>query len=400
MRRYLLLLIVILAVAAVVAAGYFLRVRGIPFIGNSGEEQGDLPAPGGAQVVAPPPAPVGSFPAGSTGETPPASATFGLVAEAPAVDYFVDVSGTVTLVQPDGQIVSVAQELETAVSASPIASLVKAAFSFDGKKVLVVFGERGALQLSVFDVPGRFWQPLSFSGKIQDIVWSPNDHRILYLIENGGAVALATVNVDDKAAKPRELARLQVRDALLQWTHPDVITIASRPSALITGSVWTFNPSTRTLKVVVQGAPGAEVAWDVKGDNGVLFESSERGGGTLSIIERGSGATRALGMLTLPEKCVFREEKRQATSAPAVASLFCAVPRTQDAFLRNTMPDAYLKRALYTEDDFFAVDVKTQETRIIFSDSTRALDAVRLKVFQNALFFINRYDQRVYAISL
>jgi len=400
MRRYLSLLIIILAVAAVLAAGYFLRYRSASLFGGGEESMGNLPAPGEAQTVTPPPSPpVSALPGGA--EQPTTSGTFGVVAEAPAVDYFVDASGTVILVQPDGQIVSVAQELETVLSASSIAPLTKAIFSFDGKKVLVVFGERNALHLSVFDVAARSWQPLSFNGNVQDITWSPNDHRLLYLIENGGSATLATLNVDDKTAKPRELARLHVNDVLLQWTHPDVITIASRPSALVAGSIWTFNPTSRVLTPVAQGVPGAEVIWDRRSNKGLLLKSSERGGGTLSLITRGGNVLRELDVLTLPEKCTFWTGKRAATSTGATtSSLLCAAPRIQDAFLRNTIPDVYLKRALYTEDDFLAVDTDTRETYSIFSDQERPLDATQLKVVRDALFFINRYDQRIYAISL
>lgn len=63
------------------------------------------------------------------------------------------------------------------------------------------------------------------------------------------------------------------------------------------------------------------------------------------------------------------------------------------------LPDAYGQEALFTEDAFFKVRADTGATRNLFVP-TIPIDGTGLRVFNNTLFFVNRYDQKLYALSL
>ena len=80
--------------------------------------------------------------------------------------------------------------------------------------------------------------------------------------------------------------------------------------------------------------------------------------------------------------------------------MVCAIPRDKNALDNNSLPDAYLKKALFTSDDFFEINVSTGEFKSVFSDDTKNLDADDVKIFNQSVFFINRYDKKVYSVAL
>jgi hypothetical protein len=87
-------------------------------------------------------------------------------------------------------------------------------------------------------------------------------------------------------------------------------------------------------------------------------------------------------------------------AASSTKTLYCAVPRNQQKLGFSTLPDDYLMRALYTSDNFLAINLDTGNTTPVFTDASQTLDATNLKIFNQILFFVNRYDNKLYAISL
>ena len=80
--------------------------------------------------------------------------------------------------------------------------------------------------------------------------------------------------------------------------------------------------------------------------------------------------------------------------------LYCAVPRDTQKFDLARLPDDYDKKKLFTVDDFYKIDLGDGSITEVFADPAQALDAAQLQVANQTLFFVNRYDQRLYAISL
>jgi hypothetical protein len=64
------------------------------------------------------------------------------------------------------------------------------------------------------------------------------------------------------------------------------------------------------------------------------------------------------------------------------------------------LPDDYYKKAFFTLDDFYSIGLDNGVVTAIFADQNQALDAINPKVFNQILFFVNRYDSKLYAISL
>lgn len=80
--------------------------------------------------------------------------------------------------------------------------------------------------------------------------------------------------------------------------------------------------------------------------------------------------------------------------------LYCAIPRDAEKLSRSFLPDDYYKMTLLTADDFYRIDLINGNAAPILADPGQTIDASNLKIFNNKLFFVNRYDQKLYAITL
>lgn len=418
MRRFLYLFIIIAVIALIVLIGYFLRRGASP---GEGGATGNLPSTPSQQFPkpspgTPPPSPAG--PGGTLPQTTFLGQKFGVVAQNQVLNFFVDSENSAVLVQPDGQVVKITNGEASVLSSSAITNLREASFSYDGKKILAVFGNQSNPQASIFDVSNRSWQPLQL--KLKSAVWSPSSYQVAYLADNGDAAAITTLDVANPKAKPQVLARLHIQDVVLGWPAPNKMIIADKASVFSSGSIWNFDVKQKTLTQLVQNKPGLESVWSGGAELGLIFETNpNRRGGKLGLVDRAGSAINDLAFLTLPSKCAFdiqlvqqatstKSSKIATSTATATSSnkfLYCAVPLDQRKLTASELPDDYEKRAMFTTDDFFRVNLnlgapEAGNIESVFSGSGQPLDATDLKIFNHTVFFINRLDQKLYAISL
>lgn len=402
MKRFLYSLLIVAIIATLAGLAYFFRYRaggGDDISGPNGTSttNGGFPIEPGA--ISPPPG--GILP----GEEQPIISSkqkFGLVAQNKTADYFIDKDNAISLIQPDGQVVQVRNGQTTTLSSTPIANLAHASFSQNGQFVLATFGGTSAQQQSVFGVVAKSWQPLD--PKIKNPAWSPSDSQIAYLIPRGGRDALETLDVSKTQAKPKELFTLHGQDLVLDWLNANQIMLGERASARVPSSLWRFDIKNKTLTPILVDQTGLETTWNASGTRGVMMTGSV--GAQMSLVDQNGTALRLFTFFTLPSKCLFRDEIVKATSTSASAAtstgqfLYCAVPRDTETLQRNQLPDAYQKRAIFTSDDFYKINLADGSIAAFFKDESKHLDAYNLKFFNNRIFFVNRFDEKLYAISL
>lgn len=411
MRRYLVIFIILFIAALSVVLFFVLPGRR----GGDTPRFGTLPPPSDTPQGGRPGAPGAP---GGDGEGPGlgpggVAARLELVAENPTIAYFADQKNSVTLVQPDGQIVRIGNRGEpTVLSGTTIANLGKALFSYDGEKVLVSFGNPNSPELSLFDIKTKSWQPLEPG--IRNPAWSPEDHRIAYQVLRGGESVLETLDLGDPKAKPQELLKINAQDLVLLWNQPDAILFGEKTDSLTLGSLWGFDLKNKVLALLVKDQPGLEGVWSASGDWGLVFSGLRRTE-PLSLVDKEGGVVYGLRFATLAQKCFFvtREKKEKKTEEATSTKeanggakkttedvLYCAIPRDTQKFLSNPLPDAYLKKALFTDDDFYKIKLSDGNATPLFVQESEKLDASLLGVSGGRLFFVNRFDQKLYALSL
>ncbi|RJQ29799.1 hypothetical protein C4571_00805 [Candidatus Parcubacteria bacterium] len=341
----------------------------------------------------------GASPDNGTGGQLPAPESFGLVAENSVANFFVNPDNSIFLVQPDGQVAEVREGKSTVLSSSLIANLRKAIFSYDGKMLLVLFGEKNSPQASVFEIGTRSWSPIAIYP--EDAVWSPSTHELAYLTEKGGVATVSLLLVGDQKAKPRDLLTLHAFDLTLQWPQSQQIFLLEKGSSVSQASAWKLDVKTKEFVPVVLDKVGFQSAWS--GDLGLVLSGNETGrGGTLVLSDNKGTVLRELNFLTLPIKCTFSGSSVQAATGtiPTAGYLDCATPRGEKAFRLNPIPDAYERMALFTTDDFYRINLNDGTISAILTDSSRDVDGFMLRAVNGRLFFVNRYDQKLYTALL
>ncbi|MBI4085469.1 MAG: hypothetical protein HY432_03130, partial [Candidatus Liptonbacteria bacterium] len=356
---------------------------------------------------------------GQTGSLPPGQAADGqnssqqdangsgltIASQSRALDYFVDASKNVFVIQPDGQVIKSSDGRDEKISEGPIAGITGASFSFDGKKIMATIGGGSQVKIEIFDVEQKIWRLLP--NIAQSPVWSPYNHQLAFLSKVGDSTALYTLNADDPKAKPVEATRIRQQDMVLDWVSRSKILLGDAPNSQWASSLWVFDTAKKTVSPVLLDKNGLQTTWDSSQTTGFAFYSNENSytGGQAWLIGQDGKRIQRMNLLTLPSKCVFYDKPiSSATSTTASEKttllLFCAVPRDKQAFENKPLPDAYLEKDLFTSDDLFEIEVFSGNLENIFGSSKIGVDADNLKVFGNSLFFTNRFDGKVYYVNL
>lgn len=383
------MLIIVAAVGAIIAIGYYFRHQGVPFLGPGGGAE-----EGGAVPIALPPL------SGQT-ETIEVPDKFGAArGEGPTrvvagnvFDYFVYSATSSIVFQADGQITLLDQDGAEVVSSARIENILRAGFSRDGKKLMALFGKRSAPQASIFDVETKSWKP--FAEAVYAFAWSPGDARLAYLTKSGTNSEIRTLDTARTNARPQTFLSLLAEDVELSWPRPGQILVSQTPSAKTPGTLLGINVSKKTVVPMVQDQKGLDVVWSGVSDWGLVFESGlGEKGGTLRLADGSGQVLRTMSFVTLPEKCAFYGAKEDKEY------LVCGVPLNYGLWSANALPDAYLKKEIFSRDWLYRVDMGTGEVEVIYDGAGEVLDATDLRVEDGVLYFKNRLDGSLYGLAL
>jgi hypothetical protein len=440
MKRYLYIIIAIVVVAAV-AIGVLLYVKGGSSNGANGTTGGTSTTGG----LLPPAGTQGSTNNNSGGSGSPISLpsngsstagaqgnamSFGVLSSNPVAAYYVNAQNVVIAIQPDGQVFTVTDGQSSVVNSSTVSGIISASFSYNGMKALVNYGDPNAPQTEIYDVAANAWTPLA-PGMLSPR-WSPSDYRIAYLATTkSGGLALQTMDATGAASIKKgaaTLLSLSATDLSLQWPAKGYLLLSDRPTSQNAGSIWEFNVAAGTLTALSYETPGAESMWsnDTTTPYGLVFYDSGPANRTSNLELQplfGNAPAATMSFLTLPSKCTFNGErmpiaapspdgqssstasstpsapaKNAPTSTPYLA-LYCGVPRDSNAFSSANLPDDYNTMSLFTSDDIFKIDTATGGIVTLWSDKTQNMDISDAKVFNGTLFFVNRYDQKLYGLT-
>jgi hypothetical protein len=394
MKRLTRTIIVVVLIAVVVFLGYLWRTQ-----------QAQPPTGGQAVTGGLPAAQTGQPAAGGQASSTATGAATGqqsqnqkikLVFNTPVVGYGIDALGNPVGIGADGAILRAAGDQIITAATTTQEPIINAVFPADAGKVLALFGSEQAPRFRILDVASKTWSQLPTS--TESAAWAPTGHIVAYLVRNGDAATLATLDLDDPKMKPKTVVALHSDDTTLAWPSPDRILVSQPASARSAGSLWGINAATGAIDIVIQDEFGSLTAWNGSGTVGAAFRAGANGsGGELRTMSRDGSPLRTLIFVTLPSKCAFA-----ATVPPLTASttLLCAVPRDQAGFTARALPDDYRKKAVFTIDDFYAADPATTNIALLAGDPAMSFDAERLRAAGGKLYFINRYDKKLYALSL
>jgi len=306
--------------------------------------------------------------------------------------FYVGRDGIIYKVKADGA--------DEAFTSSPIENFQSLKSSFDGKRVIIKSRVSGVSKFVVYNSESNIFE--SLPDKITAADFSPDGKKVVYFSVNAkdpNESDLITKSLIDLKQKPVTLLSLYQQDFDLGWISQNKITLVPKPSAFYSASIWAVDVSKKTLSRLTADAEdnglicskqtcGLIVNWSSDGKIGLQFSSSMEGrNGILNLINDQGEIKANFEFVTLPEKCFVSDPK-----------IYCAIP--QNIPDKSALPDDYFKNAVYFVDSLYQIDIITNSFERIFDGSASAIDAVNLEFTDGKLFFVNKYDNKLYVLEL
>ncbi len=186
-----------------------------------------------------------------------------------------------------------------------------------------------------------------------------------------------------------------MKNLIVEWPSSGKVAIRTKSSGLAQGIVYAIDLTTGDFQKIIKETYGLTVLWSPLGDKILFSETDNRGKNLkLKIADLAKSTIQELNFVTLPEKCVWSQDNR---------TLFCAVPKTISTLA--TLPDDYYKGLISLADDFWLINLDTQEKIQIFeaiNEETMAYDAQQLLLspLEDYLLFVNKRDGLLYSLEL
>ncbi|MCL5017080.1 MAG: hypothetical protein M1155_00220 [Patescibacteria group bacterium] len=302
--------------------------------------------------------------------------------DTPVSEYWLNSKdGSVYFANLAGQIIKINNDnTRQLVSPQTITNLHSIIPSKDGSLAIAEFNYPQLPTFSIFSASSTSWQPLPVSTISATI--SPDSKKVAYTNEKALNV------LDLTTQKTSQLQNMSQAGLNLNWITDQKILFYSDPAIDISGYVYSFDTATKTLKMLTSGDYGTDIKWADKGDLGIKLISAERMP-KLSIVDDLCNNLVSLPFVTVPEKCVFSSNSQ---------IIYCGIPKNIRSGI--ALPDDYYSKNDYFVDDIFEMNLPTGKITKIFDGNDVPLDAYDLKIKDNSLLFVNRYDNKVYSLSL
>ncbi len=256
-----------------------------------------------------------------------------------------------------------------------------------GSKIIAAFGDPQNPQWGLFDVVDKVWTPLS--NNITTLNWGGNDNILIGLIEDTGKQNLSFLDISKNPVKSTIIVdNIQINDLLLYWTSSSSILLAERPGSFYQGRVWQINPVNKTIKTVINGESGLVLNTDLTNNNILKFSNPK----SFVIADYAFRAKFPVFFATLPEKC-----------GSDIDVTYCFVPSDEETFFNYSLPEDYAQKKVFSIDNFFAIDLKTEESSLILNSGSSEFgpfDGIKVAPIKDKIYFQNRYDGYLYIINI
>lgn len=328
------------------------------------------------------------------------STSFGIVADLPIISYSTPQEGRVDLVLPNGTVLRIENNTTTTLNSAPISNLSAATPSFDGNYILFKFRSGNTSRFSVLNTSTQSWTILP--EETTAATWEPklNSGRLaLFTTDSKQISRLVVTDLKNQQNKDQVIITLKAGGLIPYWISGNNIVLTEPESSFVNGSIWLVDINLKTLTPVVQDLPGLMSSWSFYSPWGVMLVADDRQRlASFQIVNILTNESRQVQFSTLPHKCGFADdfsglEKRNAST------IVCAIPSNRADFASKQLDD-YLIRAAYSVDVFYLIDAVNGDIMNISIPPGLELDAEKLRLIDRTLFFINRYDQKLYAVKI
>lgn len=223
---------------------------------------------------------------------------------------------------------------------------------------------------------------------ITAISLSPDKTQFFSIIKNVAGVIGTTNSFDE--TKTNQVFTSAFSEWLPQWVTEKSIYLTTKPSYLVSGSVYILNTTNGTLSKIFGGIDGLTTLADDDGSF-ILYNASLNIGPKLNIFDVKNHTSLDLGVYGLPEKCVWSLDK---------INVYCALPNT---IIGTEYPDYWYQGLISFTDYFVQINTKTKNIITIANSQNEVpVDATNLFLNkeEDKLFFTNKKDGTLWSLDI
>ena len=309
------------------------------------------------------------------------------ISENPVFDYWVDAqTQEIYYLNPDGQIFSAKSGADLEITQQKLSAPNFIKLSPNGQRVLMAFGDPRLPQWGVFDVIDKAWRPLPEN--ILNTTWGGNSDTLLSFVKNGNNINLSSVGISQNPPTYKILLKdMRFQDVRLDSLSSNSLIIEENSSVTYAGRIWNLNLKDLSLSSLFSPESGLMVRISL--DKMVLFIFSSSGGFRI-LDTKTLGLATPLPFSTLPSKC-----------SPDSVVIYCFVPQ-DDAFRNAALPDDYFQNKFRTKDILYKINLATDDVGPVAlpGNAGDLIDAKNPFVSGGNLYFINRYDNSLYSLTV
>jgi hypothetical protein len=305
-------------------------------------------------------------------------------ADGKTVKYYVKSNGNVFESNFDG-------DNKKKISSTNLTNILKIIWSPNKEKVIGIFNENNQPKKYLFDYVSG--QTALLGAGLGYISWSPDGKQIAYQYSSATEEQsnISTANPDGTGWK--NIFKTRLENLIVEWPIKEKISIRTPVSGLAQGLLYAINSQTGAFTKVLSDIYGLNTKWSPKADKILFsFTSGDGKNPALMLADETGSQTKDLKVAGLVDKCVWSLDDR---------TVFCALP--QEISPNATWPDDYYKGLVIVKDDFYKINLETNErTKITGSSLGTGYDAQELFLSpkEDYLFFINRIDGLLYSLKL
>lgn len=262
-----------------------------------------------------------------------------------------------------------------------------------GNKVLTEFEKNG--QKTFYYYNHREKTGKALKSNIDSVAWDYTGAKILYkhYDPNSGKRTLNVSNPDGSEWKSLTeinykniiIAPIPLSSKVSYWNYPNAFEETRFQEISIMGG---------QPQVILSGRFGADFLWSPDGKQALVSSLTNKNGRMVTLgLVKSNGEYTELNIPTLISKCVW---------SPDGKTIYYALPGgVPDG---SIMPNDYQEKKFMTEDTFWKINIETgrKERVVETSDIIEKYDSSNLflSATQDALYFINRIDGKLYRIGL
>lgn len=302
------------------------------------------------------------------------------------IKYYDANTGLVWAISSDGQ-------EKKQVTDIKVAGLKSVLWSADRNKVLTITQNNG--QNSFYTYDNVLQKGSLLKANLDTVVWDNLGTKILYkyfdAISKERTLNIANPDgtgwqkIADITARKLSIATIPLTSLVSYWNFPNAVEETQLQIVGITGG---------EPKIILAGKYGADYLWSPDGSKALVSSLPNKDAKVVVLgLVTVDGKYQELNIPTLVSKCVWSQDSK---------TVYYALPGGIPA--EAIMPNDYQENKFITNDTFWKMDIATGEKdRIVeIADIKGNYDSSNmfLSATEDALYFINKVDQKLYQLAL